>query len=75
MLLVGLKRKLPGLAHHTVYFSSDYPAEFSQLFDERRFPSDPTVYVCAPSRRDPTLAPPDGETLFIMANAPSAGNV
>ncbi|HEX7177686.1 MAG TPA: phytoene desaturase family protein [Pyrinomonadaceae bacterium] len=71
VMLVGLRRKLNTLAHHTVYFSSNYAAEFSQLFDERRFPDDPTVYVSAPSRNDPQLAPANGETLFIMANAPA----
>ncbi|MBC7931125.1 MAG: phytoene desaturase [Rubrivivax sp.] len=73
VLLLGLRRKLPQLAHHTVYFSSDYRAEFAQLFGERRFPDDPTVYVSAPSRTDPSLAPDGGETLFVMANAPAAG--
>lgn len=72
VLLLGLRRRLEGLAHHTVYFSSDYRAEFSQLFEGRRFPDDPTVYVCAPSRTDPRLAPEGGETLFVMANAPAA---
>jgi phytoene desaturase len=72
VLLLGLKRKLGGLGHHTVYFSEDYRAEFSQLFDKRRFPEDPTVYVCAPSRTDPRAAPDGCETLFVMANAPAA---
>lgn len=72
VLLAGVKRKLDALGHHTVYFSADYGAEFSQLFDARRFPTDPTVYVCAPSRTDPTVAPAGCETLFIMANAPAA---
>jgi phytoene desaturase len=73
VILLGLKRKLPRLAHHTVYFSADYASEFSQLFGERRFPDDPTVYVCAPSRTDAALAPTGGETLFVMANAPACG--
>ncbi len=73
MLLLGLARRLPRVAHHTVFFSADYPAEFAQLFDGRRFPDDPTVYVCAPSRTDPRVAPAGGETLFVMANAPSDG--
>jgi phytoene desaturase len=72
VLLLGLKRKLDGLKHHTVYFSEDYRAEFSQLFDARRFPDAPTVYVCAPSRTDPSTAPEGCETLFVMANAPAA---
>ena len=75
VLLLGLRRRLKELAHHTVYFSADYRAEFSQLFDARRFPDDPTVYVCAPSRTDPRLAPEGGETLFVMANAPATDAV
>ena len=74
VMLLGLRRKVEGLAHHTVYFSSDYRAEFSQLFDARRFPEDPTVYVCAPRRTDPSVAPEGGETLFVMANAPADGD-
>ncbi|MGI9105594.1 MAG: phytoene desaturase family protein [Pyrinomonadaceae bacterium] len=71
VFLLGLKRALPQLSHHAVYFSSDYRREFSQLFDERRFPDEPTVYVSAPSRSDRSLVPAEGETLFVMANAPA----
>ena len=71
VMLCGINRKLPELAHHTVFFSADYHKEFAQLFDKRRFPDDPTIYVSTPSRSDPSLAPSDGETLFIMANAPA----
>lgn len=71
VMLLGIGSPLPRLSHHTVYFSGDYRREFSQLFDERRFPDDPTVYVSAPSRTDSSLAPDGGETLFVMANAPA----
>lgn len=74
VFLFGVKRSLPQISHHTVYFSSDYRREFSELFDERKFPADPTVYVCAPSRTDRSVAPDTGETLFIMANAPANEN-
>jgi diapolycopene oxygenase len=71
VFLLGVKRNLPQLPHHSIYFSSDYAREFASLFDERRFPEDPTVYVSAPSRTDRSVVKGDGETLFIMANAPS----
>jgi phytoene desaturase len=71
VMLLGLSRRLPALAHHTVCFSADYRREFEELTVERRFPSDPTVYVNMPSRSDRKLAPADGETLFVMANAPA----
>jgi len=71
VFLVGVKRNLPEIAQHSVFFTADYQREFSQLFDDRSFPDDPTVYVSAPSRSDRSLVPGDGETLFIMANAPA----
>lgn len=71
VLLFGLRKKLPEAAHHTVCFSADYEDEFEDLFSRRRFPEDPTVYVCISSRDDPGLAPAGGETLFVMANAPA----
>lgn len=70
VLLFGLRRKLPA-AHHTICFSADYENEFEDLFSRRKFPNDPTVYVCISSRDDPGLAPNGGETLFVMANAPA----
>ena len=71
VFLLAVKRRLPELQHHSIYFSSDYAKEFRELFDERRFPDDPTVYVNVPSRSDRSVVPGEGETLFIMANAPA----
>jgi phytoene desaturase len=73
--LVGVKRDLPELEQHSIFFSADYQQEFSHIFKEKRFPDDPTIYVNAPSRADRSLVPGGrGETLFIMANAPAVGN-
>jgi phytoene desaturase len=74
VMLLGIGHKLPGLGQHTVCFSADYRREFTELFDQQSFPEDPTVYVNAPSRGDASVAPPWGETLFIMANAPATGS-
>ena len=71
VLLLGIDRTLPDFGPHTIFFSADYRREFAQIFEERRFPDDPTVYVNIPSRVDRTLAPAGGEALFIMANAPA----
>jgi phytoene dehydrogenase-like protein len=71
VFLLGINRQLPSLKHHTIYFSGDYEKEFKQLFEERRFPEDPTVYVNITSRTDQSVTPEGGEALFIMANAPA----
>jgi phytoene desaturase len=71
VFLLGVKRTLPELQHHQVYFSADYAEEFRQIFSERKFPDDPTVYVNCPSRTDRSVVPGEGESLFMMANAPA----
>ena len=70
VLLLGTDKQYPQLAHHNIFFSDDYPAEFVDLF-ERRVPlRNPTIYVCATTRSDPSQAPPGHENLFILVNAP-----
>ncbi|MEM9175436.1 MAG: 1-hydroxycarotenoid 3,4-desaturase CrtD [Myxococcota bacterium] len=62
------------LVHHNVFFSSDYAAEFDAIFDRRRRPAEPTVYVCAQDRDAEDGAPPSGpERLLCLANAPASG--
>jgi len=68
--LVGLRATLPGVLHHTLLFSRDYPREFVDLAQPEPSWADPTVYLCASTRTDPSGAPPGGENLFIMLNAP-----
>jgi phytoene desaturase len=71
VFLFALDRTLPGHPHHSVFFSADYKTEFRQLFDERTFPDDPTVYINMPSRTDRSMTPGEGEVIFMMANAPA----
>jgi diapolycopene oxygenase len=74
VFLFALRTSRPGWPHHSVYFSADYAREFRALFEERRFPEDPTVYLNMPSRTDRSMTPGEGEVLFAMANAPSGGD-
>ena len=61
------------LAHHTVFFSRDYRAEFDEILRQRRLPSDPTVYVCAQDRGDDCADPGVPERLLLLVNAPPDG--
>ncbi|HYP54654.1 MAG TPA: phytoene desaturase family protein [Pyrinomonadaceae bacterium] len=71
VVLAGARRRFGQLAHHNIFFSRDYASEFRAMFDELRPAPEPTVYVCASSRTDPTQAPPDRENLFVLVNAPA----
>jgi len=51
------------LAHHNVFFSNNYPAEFVEL-GSGALPTDPTIYLCAPRPG----------AYFCLVNAPPAGD-
>jgi phytoene desaturase len=70
VLLLGVKKRFPMLAHHNIFFSEDYKAEFDAIFQQKIPAKDPTIYICATSRTDATQAPQDCENLFILINAP-----
>ncbi len=65
------------LAHHNVFFSRDYPAEFAALA-AGGLPADPTVYICAQDRGPfghPEGAEASGpERLLAIINAPADGD-
>jgi 1-hydroxycarotenoid 3,4-desaturase len=62
------------LVRHNVFFSSDYAAEFENIFASGRMPVQPTVYVCAQDRDDGAIARDAAERLFILINAPANGD-
>jgi phytoene desaturase len=76
VLMLALRRRTRGLAHHTVLFPHDYDDEFDSVFGtgphRRAGPRpvpDPTVYISAPD--DPTVRPDgDSEAWFVLANTP-----
>lgn len=60
----------PPLAHHTVWFSSSYRAEFADIAAGRP-PDDPTVYAAISSLTDAATAPPGHQSWFLLVNVPS----
>ena len=62
------------LDYHTVFFSDAYKREFDQVFDDRRPPDEPTIYICAQDRAGDNK-PSGRERLLILVNAPADGDV
>ena len=71
VLLLGLRGRTPGLAHHTVLFPGDYDAEFDAVFGGR-CAEDPAVCVSAPD--DPAMRPEGYEAWTVLVNAPVHGS-
>ncbi len=67
---LGVKCRYPQLAHHNFFFSGDQKKHFKTVFRKKLLPDDPTVYLVAASRTDPTVAPEGCETIKILPHIP-----
>ena len=69
-MLLALRGRTHGIAHHNVWFGPDPLVEFDQLFS--RIPglhASPTIYACVPD--DPQMRPDDQhESWFVLINSP-----
>ena len=66
IMYLGIKGKVDSLVHHNLLFSQDWKTNFKQIFDDPMWPEDPSLYVCAPSKTDPNVAPKGAENLFVL---------
>jgi phytoene desaturase len=66
ILFLGLSRKVDSLSHHNLRFSKDWKKNFQEVFDNPKFPDDPSYYVSCPSKSDSSVAPDGKETLFVL---------
>ncbi|MEQ1621435.1 MAG: phytoene desaturase family protein [Methylococcales bacterium] len=70
VLHLGVDTIYPQLAHHN-FFYSDHPHEhFNAVFHNNKLSDDPTIYLVAPVKSDPTQAPPGCEIIKILPHIP-----
>lgn len=70
MLYLGLKRRYEQLGHHNVFFGHDFEGSFARIFERLEVPEDPSFYVNAPARTDPTVAPEGKDALYVLVPVP-----
>lgn len=67
---LGLDKIYKELAHHNFFFSKDQKQHFTSIFRDFRLPEDPTVYVVAPTRTDPQIAPAGCDVIKVLPHIP-----
>jgi 1-hydroxycarotenoid 3,4-desaturase len=72
----SMKVKTSGfpLVRHNVFFNRHYSREFSDIFEHKSYPNEPTVYVCAQDRNDSGATLEQEERLLCLVNAPAIGD-
>jgi phytoene desaturase len=79
LVLAGVRGELPELAHHSLFFTRDWPGNFEDILgtgsstppDGLRIPEVASLYVSRTSASDPTAAPPGHENLFLLVPFPA----
>jgi phytoene desaturase len=62
----GVDKCYEALGPHTLFLADDYRASCEVLAEDRTLPPNPNVYVHAPARLDPMMAPPGQDTLIAI---------
>jgi len=66
LFFLGLNKRLDNLIHHNLYFHPDWEKHFDTIFKKPAWPDEPSYYVSCPSKTDDSVAPKDGENIFIL---------
>jgi phytoene desaturase len=67
----GAARTWPDLAHHTILLGPRYEPLLDDIFRRRVLAEDFSLYLHAPTRTDPALAPPGCETFYVLSPVPN----
>jgi phytoene desaturase len=67
----GTKKQYPELAHHTILMGPRYKGLLDDIFDRKVLAKDFSLYLHAPTRTDPSLAPPGCETFYVLSPVPN----
>ncbi|KAF7990690.1 hypothetical protein HCN44_000495 [Aphidius gifuensis] len=62
----SMKKIIPQLNMHNIFLSENYKESFDQIFKDHKLPDEPSFYVNAPSRLDPTAAPEGKDSIVIL---------
>ena len=67
----GATRQYPDLAHHTIVLGDRYQGLLDDIFRRRVLADDFSLYLHAPTRTDPSMAPPGQESLYVLSPVPN----
>ncbi|MCS7051671.1 MAG: phytoene desaturase family protein, partial [Thermomicrobium sp.] len=73
LLYAGVAKRYDQLAHHTIIMPLDYEQQLRELFDGNGELSELAFYLHAPAHTDPTFAPPNHESLYVLVPVPHLG--
>jgi phytoene desaturase len=73
VLYFGTDNIYDDIEHHTVIFGPRYKGLLTEIFKGKRLPEDFSLYLHAPTKTDPALAPPGCSTFYVLSPVPHLG--
>ena len=70
VLHLGVNKIYPQLAHHNFFYSQNARAHFDSVFHKEELSHDPTLYLVAPCKTDPSQAPEGCEIIKVLPHIP-----
>ena len=71
LLYLGTDRRFESLSHHHLLVGRDYRRFIGDVTRRGRLPQSCSVYVHAPTRTEPGMAPPGGDSLCVLLPVPN----
>ena len=75
LIYFGVSKRYANLLHHNIIFGPRYRELLQDIFTRGRLADDFSLYLHAPSKSDPTLAPPGCETFYVLSPVPHLGKL
>lgn len=66
----GTNKKYPDLEHHSILLGPRYKGLLDDIFNRKKLTDDFSLYLHAPSRTDPKMAPEGSEAFYVLAPVP-----
>ena len=73
LIYFGTDRTYPDLAHHTIVLGERYKELLEDIFQKKILADDFSLYLHAPTRTDPSLAPHGCECFYVLSPVPHLG--
>ncbi len=71
LVMADVEGELPELAHHSLFFTRDWDANFSAILGHDLPPVPASVYVSRVTATDPSVAPDGHQSLFMLVPFPA----
>jgi phytoene desaturase len=73
LIYFGTNKRFSNLVHHNIVFGPRYRDLLADIFERGLLADDFSLYLHAPTHSDPSLAPPNCETFYVLSPVPHLG--